>query len=95
MTKDTDTLEKTARPPSKTGKILSAFERYEDGLTTYEVQIYCGYTEKHGAWKRISELAKAGRIVPRMNDDGTLMTRPSSMGKEQQVHMIPRKRMQA
>jgi hypothetical protein len=83
MTKNTDTLEKTARPTSKTGKILRAFELYEDGLNTHEVQIYCGYTKKDGAWKRISELAKAGRIVQKFDENGQPVIRA-----EQKVYVL-------
>jgi alpha-beta hydrolase superfamily lysophospholipase len=85
MTKDTDTLEKTARPLSKTAKIFRAFEVYEDGLNTREVQIFCGYTEKHGAWKRISELAKSGRIVQKFDENGEPVIRA-----EHKVYTLPK-----
>lgn len=85
MTKDTDTIEKTARPISKTEKILRAFQWYEDGLNTYEVQIACGYTKKDGAWKRISELAKSGRLVTKLDEDGQPMMRGL-----QKVYVIPK-----
>jgi hypothetical protein len=70
--------------------LLAVFKKGpKRGLTSEEAAIKAGlFAPGICYWKRVSELADLGEIVPVQHDDGEPVTRISSMGRPQQVYTL-------
>lgn len=67
----------------------SEFAGFCDGLTAEESAGVAQYTAADGAWKRVSDLLRAGQL------EDTSITRPGSSGRQQRVLRITEQGQQA